>query len=241
MYLLSQKNFIAGDFLLKMIQTLKITFFIFVIVAFGIAQTASIDESYFSLNAEQIKKIGETWRVKGRVGGFFDTRIRDTDKSINFKLRATLMSPEMIRATAKFEQLRNALTDDETRSIVKDAEQGDYLVVLVEVDPLEGSGIIPPDWRVILKSKNNPETNRPIKGVEKSSLRNVKGLSGVFKRDYDYDMFWMTFPLKDNNGKPFWESVPVELELTVGIYSKEGKVSWSVSEPLQKRIESLIR
>lgn len=224
-----------------MLRSLKIAFFIFVPFVVGISQTAINDESYSSLNAEQIKKIGETWRVKGRVGGFFDTRIRDTDKSINFKLRATLMSPEMIRAAAKFEQIRNALTDDEARALVNEAEQGDYLVVLVEVDPLEGSGVVPPDWRVILKSKNNSDNNKPIKGIEKSSLRNVKGLGGVFKRDYDYDQFWMTFPLKDNNGKPFWESVPKELELSVGIYSKVGKVSWSVSEPLQKRIENLIR
>lgn len=223
---------------------LKLLVCLFVLSILSITVTAQVtnDESYLTWSAQQAKDIGEAWRVKGRVGGFFDMRVQDTDKSYNFKLRATLMSPEVVRATARIEQIRSYLTADETRALVIDAEQGDYLVMLVEIDPNEGSGVIPPDWRVILHPKGIDATkNRPIKGIEKSTLRNIKTLTGVAKRDYDYDVFWMAFSLKDSKRQSLWESVPNELELSVAIYGKEGRVSWKVSNPLRLRIEELIK
>ena len=64
-------------------------------------------ESYLSWSAQQATKIRESWRIKGRVGGLFDMRVLSTDKSFNYKLRATLMSPEAVRATARIEQINN--------------------------------------------------------------------------------------------------------------------------------------
>lgn len=201
-----------------------------------------LDKSYFSWNEKQISQIGQIWREKGRIGGFFDNRIISTDKAYNYKLRATLMSPESIRATVRREQLLNGLTEAETRRLVNEAEKEKELVVLVELDPREGSGIIPNDWRVILQPKGvSSNSNQRIRGIKNQSLRDITAYKGVFTRDYDYDVFWIAFPLKDEKGDSVWTSVPSQLELVVGIYNKEGRVSWKVSEPLKLQIENILK
>jgi len=208
------------------------------------AQSNSADskEAYLSWNARQATKIRESWRIKGRVGGFLDTRILSTDKSFNYKLRATLMSPEAIRATARIEQINNQLSDKETNALVIAAEKIESLIVLIEIDPREGSGVVPNNWRALLKPKDAEQnSSSAVRGINRNDLREVAALKGSVNRDYDYDIFTVEFPLKDEDGDSFLKTVPAEIELTVGIYNKEGRVSWKVSEALKTRIENLIR
>ncbi len=197
-------------------------------------------EAYLSWNAEQATKIYQSWRVKGRVGGFFDTRVLSTDKSFNYKLRATLLAPEAIRSAARIEQLGNQLSDDKTNALIIAGEKIESLIVIVEIDPREGSGVIPNNWRALLKPKDI-EQDSAVRGIIRNDLREITTLKGSVNRDYDYDIFIVEFPLKDENGNPFWKTVPTEIELTVGIYNKEGRVSWKVSEALKTRIENLMR
>ncbi len=211
---------------------------VFLLSASILAQNNS-KEAYLSWSAQQSKNIREAWRIKGRVGGFFDTRILSTDKSFNYKLRATLMSPEAIRATARIEQINNQLSDKETIALVAAAEKFKSLIVVVEIDPREGSGVIPNNWRSSLKPKD--AENSVLRGINRNDLREVAALKGSFNRDYDYDIFTVEFPLKNEDGDFIWKTVPTEIELTIGIYSKEGRVSWKVSEELKTRIENLIK
>jgi len=203
-------------------------------------QARATDEEYLTWSAEQAVNIGKGWRVSGRVGGAIDLRVIHTEHSYNYKLRATLMSPEVIRATARLEQLRFHLTDEQTRSLVKEAEQVNGLVALVEIDAREGSGVIPLDWRSSLQpggSKSGLPTS--ISGTSTPSLHNVKALSGVARRDYAYDVFWVVFPVTNLEGKPVWERAPDSIDLVVGIYNKEGRVTWPVSNSLRQRLNSL--
>jgi hypothetical protein len=201
-----------------------------------------LDKNYLSWSQKQTSQIGQIWREKGRIGGFFDNRIISTDKAYNYKLRATLMSPEAIRATVRHEQIRNGLTDAETRRLVNEAEKEKILVVLVEIDPREGSGVIPTDWRVAIQPKGSGEnSSQRIRGVKNQALRDITAFKGISARDYDYDVFWVAFPLKDDKGSSLWANVPAEIELVVGIYNKEGRVNWKVSEPLRLRIENLLK
>jgi hypothetical protein len=214
------------------------------IPTYNSAQNTSVSskESYLSWNRQEASKIREIWRVKGRVGGFFDTRILSTDKSFNYKLRATLMSPEAIRATARIAQISNQLTDKETNALVAGSEKVESLILIIEIDPREGSGVIPNNWRAFLKPKNiEPNSGSAIRGIIKNDLREIATLQASVKRDYDYDIFTVEFPLKDENGNPFWKTVPSEIELTVGIYGNEGRVNWKVTEALKTRIENLMR
>jgi hypothetical protein len=203
-------------------------------------QARATDEEYLTWSAAQAVNIGKGWRVSGRVGGAFDLRVIHTEHSYNYKLRATLMTPEVIRATARLEQLRLHLTDEQTRSLVMEAEQVNGLVALVEIDPREGSGVIPLDWRSSLQpggSKIDSPTS--ISGTSTPSLRNVKALSGVARRDYAYDIFWVVFPVTNPEEKRIWEHAPDSIDLVVGIYNKEGRVTWPVSDSLRRRLNSL--
>ena len=108
--------------------------------------------------------------------------------------------------------------------------------MMVEIDPNEGSGVIPLDWVAFL----GPIGSRPgepgvVKGTSQSGLRNVRALSGVFRRDYNYEVFWVVFSLDGETGKPlFPESVP-EAEVVVRIYNKEGRVKWPIPESIRRR------
>ena len=205
-----------------------------------IQQTKATDEEYLTWSADQAVNIGKSWRVNGRVGGAFDLRVIHTEHSYNYKLRATLMTPEVIRATARLEQIRLHLTNEQTRALVEEAERGNNLVALVEIDAREGSGVIPLDWRSDLRPNGTKAGSSSImSGISTPALRNVKALSGVARRDYAYDIFWVVFPLMDQIGNPAWESVPGNIELVVGIYNKEGHVTWTVSDPLRRRLSSM--
>lgn len=206
----------------------------------GFQQSESATEDYLSWTADQALSIGKSWRVKGTVGGAFDLRVIHTEHSYNYELRGTLMTPEVIRATARLEQLRSHLTNEQTRALVEEAERGNSLVALVEIDGREGSGVVPLDWRAALKPEGAKDGSPSIiSGTNTPSLRHVKALSGVSRRDYSYDIFWVVFPLTDQKENPFWEVVPTHIQLIVGIYNKEGHVTWTVSEPLRQRISSL--
>jgi len=205
-------------------------------------QATPTSGEYLTWTAEQAVNIGKAGRVNGRVGGAFDLRVIHTEHSYNYKLRATLMTPEVIRATARLEQLRLHLTNEQTRLLVKEAEQVNGLVALVEIDAREGSGVIPLDWRSSLQpGGSKSDSPDSISGTSTPSLRNVKALSGVARRDYAYDIFWVIFPVTNPEGKPIWEHAPDRIDLVVGIYNKEGRVTWPVSNSLRQRLNSLSR
>ena len=216
----------------------------FILVAFcsltAAAQTATMNrEQYLSWTAKQATDIGKKWRVAGRIGWEL-TFLRLTSKTYFYELRATLMSPEAIRAAARLEQLRRHLTDAETRELVITAEKTDGLVVFIEINPREGSGVIPLDWRSTLQPKGAPEGSPlAIAGASVPALRHVRALTRVGPRDYAYEVFWVVFPMKDHQGKPIWTTAPNEIELVVGIYEKQGRVSWLVSDALRERLMNL--
>jgi hypothetical protein len=201
---------------------------------------AQDSEDYLSWSAQQATDAGKAWRAAGRVGGFFDMRVVHTEHSYNYKLRATLMTPEAIRAAARLEQLRGHLSDEQTRALVAAADLRDRLVVMVELDAREGSGVIPLDWRASLLPKGaKADAPSAVAGINSPSLRRVKALAGVARRDYAYDIFWVAFPLTNEKGEPTLPPAVTSLDLVVGIYNKEGRVSWQLPESLRQRLKTL--
>ena len=58
-------------------------------------------DAYLEWTEKQAVVTGKMMRSGGRVGGWLDTRILSTERSYNYKLRATWLTPEVIRATAR--------------------------------------------------------------------------------------------------------------------------------------------
>ena len=182
------------------------------------------DDAYLTWSAKQAEAIGTDAYKRGRVGGVFDMRLLKTERSYNYKLAATWLTPDVIRATARLLQLRSRLSNEEVRALVAEAEALPGTVVMVEIDPREGSGVIPNDWEAFLQPKGQPA--RAVRGVVSPKLRDVKALAGVLRRNYDYDRFWVTFPLEKDGSTIF--SGPGVAELVVRIHDKEGRVEWPV-------------
>jgi hypothetical protein len=126
-------------------------------------------------------------------------------------------------------QLAERLSDEEATSLVAEAEKAGGTVVMVEIDPNEGSGVIPNDWTAFLQAEvPEGDTARAVRGQDTPKLREVKALAGVLRRDYAYDRFWVVFPLTHADGKPLFAAGDTEAELVVRITGREGRVRWPI-------------
>lgn len=198
-------------------------------------------EPYLRWTVSQAKGIGKRMYGRGRVGGLWDVRVLKTERAINYKLAATWLTPEVIRATARFIQLRDGLTDDQTRALVAEAEAAGDTVVMVELDPREGSGVIPREWRAYFHPKGAQAGSAYSNvGINKPSLRKVEALQGVRRRNYAYDRFWIVFPLTTRTGEPLFPFSVAQAELVIRVYNKQGRVRWRIPPSVRKRMESVV-
>ncbi len=223
--------------MLRTSYTVRILLVLLVLIFCSSDLNAQSKEEYLTWTKDQATKIGLKWRVAGRVG-WRPVRFEITYSGVYFyELRATLMTPEAIRAAARIEQLHRRLTDDETRALVTEAEKTDGLVAFIELNPRSGSGVIPLNWYTTLRPKGvKDDSPLEIGGTSTPALRHVKALTRVGPRDYAYDVFWVVFPMRDKQGKLTWETAPDEIELVVGINDLRGRVSWHVNDSLRQRL-----
>jgi hypothetical protein len=86
---------------------------------------------------------------------------------------------------------------------VKQAESAGDTVILVDIDPREGSGVIPLDWLALLQPRfADGRTGTAIRGVSSPDLGTVQAPSGVLQRNDDDDRFRVVFPLTYEDGQP---------------------------------------
>jgi hypothetical protein len=196
-------------------------------------------DDYLRWSLQQAETIGRSMRKGGRVGSRWSYRGLHTERASNYKLRATWLTPEVIRASARVEQLRSRLSDETTKVMVAEAEAVGDTVIMIEIDPDEGSGVIPLEWQAFLQPKNFKEGDvQPVGGVNTPKLRALKALAGVAGRDYNYDVFWMVFRLLTENGQPILSSSVKEAELVVRIYDREARVTWLIPDSIRNRSSS---
>lgn len=200
-------------------------------------QAATRDrEPYLRWNARQAEMVGKNTYAKGRVKGG-GARWLQTDRARNYKLRATWMTPDVIRASARLIQLSEGLTDAETRALVEEAESIEGTVIMVELDPDEGSGVIPLSWVAFLHAKGTvPGSNRSVGGVKEQRLRKVRALAGVRRRNYAYDRFWIVFPFVTKKGGPLFPVMAVEAEIVVRIHNQEGRARWLIPDSIREKV-----
>lgn len=217
-----------------------------VVVAGGAAFAQ--DDDYLRWTGERATQVAEAAYQDGKVGSRsllfwtgWDSRLLKTERAQNYKLRATWFTPDVVRASARAAQLRSRLTDDETRALVAEAEAAGDTVIVIDIDPNEGSGVIPPDWEAFLRPKDAPyESGRYSRGTPVDGLRKVRALQTIRQRNYDYDRFWVVFPLVTTAGEPLFGADTPQAELIVRIYNREGTVTWAVppSVPARARAAS---
>lgn len=194
------------------------------------------DRAYLTWTSNQAQQIGRRTRVNGRVGGALDFRLTHTERSFNYKLRATWLTGDVIRATARLAQLAGGLSNESAEALVRAGESAGEIVIMVEIDPNEGSGVIPLDWTALLGPEGwGPGQPAIVKGTSLPRLRDVRALSGVFDRDYDYEVFWLAFPVLTEAGVPLFPETVRAAELAIRIQGKEGRVKWPIPESIRRR------
>jgi hypothetical protein len=205
------------------------------LLATALVAAQSPDVAWTTWTAQQAQEIATSTYAQGRVGPLLGMRLLKTERAHNYKLAATWLTPDVIRATARSLQITDRLSDDSTLALVAEAEHTGHTVVMVELDPNEGSGVIPQDWAAFLQVPA-PEgsTMRAVRGKDTPSLRTVKALGGVKRRNYDYDRFWVVFPLQHEDGRPLFGSQDTMAELVVKVYEREGRVRWPIPTTLRR-------
>lgn len=202
---------------------------------FVVTRTRAAGDDYLSWSADQVQRIAKSTRRTGKVGSRFNERLLKTERAVNYKLIATWMSPEVIRATARWLQIDKRLSADRTRALVAEAEAAGDTVFMIELDPREGSGVIPADWEAYLQARGaDPATGGSVRGVSVPRLRDVAALGGIERRNYDYDRFWVVFPLAGDGGRPIFGSGASEAELVTRVYSQEERTYWPVSDGIRR-------
>ena len=191
-------------------------------------------DDFLRWSASHCEAVGKAMYVKGRVGGLFGYRGLKTERAGNYKLAATWLTPDVIRATARLIQLRSRLSDEEARALVREANLPLSAVILIELDPREGSGVIPHDWEAFLGPKLRGGIRPPVRGTNTPELREIRALSSVLRRNYDYDRFWLVFPLQRDDGASLFAPTDTEAELLVRIENQEGRVCWPIPQSARK-------
>ena len=88
----------------------------------------------------------------------------------------------LIHATARLRQLSMGLSNDETCQLAAEAEAAADTIFLVEIDPRDGSGVIPREWTAMLSPRPvSGQSPRRVTGVSNPGLRKVPALSGAQK------------------------------------------------------------
>jgi hypothetical protein len=223
-------------------RLLVISMFGLLLLRSSFAQGLIAHDDYLQWSLQQCDSFGKSTYHDGKVGSRMllwlgiDTRGLKTERSHNYKLRATWFTPEVIRASARNAQLRSRFTERETRALVAEAEAAGDTVIMVEIDPNQGSGVIPTDWEAFLQPKGSTDLSAAVRGVEKPDLRKLRALQGVMQRNYDYDRLWVVFPLIREDGQPLVSPEQNEIEMVVRIYNREGVVVWNVPPSIRARL-----
>lgn len=190
----------------------------------ALAASPAAQEDWIGWSAQHAERISRSTVADGRIAG--GRRLLNTESAFRYKVIATWFTPDILRATAKTIQIRKRLTNQDAQALVAAAERPNSTVIMIELDPDEGSGVIPTDWEAFLQPRNNAD--RAVRGTKAPQLRDVVALAGTSPRNYDYDRFWMIFALTTDSGERLFANTDREAELVIRINDREGTVRWPI-------------
>lgn len=193
------------------------------LAAVGLVSGQSASSDFVRLTEKQARQTITDFRKNGQVGGSFDLRGTRTDRSYDYKLRATWIANEVSRSAARILMLARGFSEEKARTALLTMEPG-KTYVLVEIDPREGSGVIPRSWTSHFGSNGSSESQ--VSGVVLASEGAWLDLVSAFPRDYSYGVFLVEFPVDVQRSA--LRSGNNEVELTVRIYDKIGRVRWRI-------------
>jgi hypothetical protein len=197
------------------------------LILLAAAAALAQDRPLASLPEKEARRTLTSTRVQGQVGGSLDLRVRGTDRSYNYKLRATWITPEVAEAAGRLLMTDRGLAEAQAREVIRAVAAAGWLI-LVEIDPREGSGVIPNDW---LSRFGQAGSDRKVVGRVLAPEGAWKSLLSAFPRDYAWDLFLVEFPRQLEDGAPVFAQPGPDAELIVRIRDKQGRVRWKSATP----------
>ena len=206
------------------------------VVLAPVGATSLLQDDFLTWSPKQAEAIGKATYETGQVGRTLDLRVIRTERSYNYKLAATLLTPDVIKATVRLQMLSGRLDEPGARAMATDAINSGELVVLVEIDPREGSGVIPDEWIAQLEPRVTKDQVLPaLTGRKTPERRTQPAFQGVRRRDYAYDRFWVSFPLT-KDGVSTIAPEATDIQLVARIYDKVGRVTWPLTPELRRAL-----
>ena len=196
------------------------------LLAGSAAAQAPASGSWKDVTEKDARRLLTAMRVNGQVGKTFDTRILSTDRSYNYKLRATWITADVAVAAARLLVATKGASAETAEGLVSEFTSPTWQYVLVEVDPREGSGVIPGDWTARFGPAD--VEGRDIGGEIVPDQAPWRTYVSAFPRNYDFDIFLVRFLTHKTDGAPVLESADRNAQLTVRIHDKAGRVRWPV-------------
>src|SRR5688500_11521263 len=135
-------------------------------------------------SASQAQSIGKSTFQPARIGG--GRVLLNTERARSYKLGVTWLTPDVIRASIRLHQLSRRLDDPSAEALATEALKRRDLVFMVDIDPDEGSGVIPLDWQALIRVVSPSVQVPPLAGTKAASLRGDPAFAGVLRRNYDY-------------------------------------------------------
>jgi hypothetical protein len=196
-------------------------------------------QEFQSWSPKQAGSIIKKMLVKGRVAGSRGMNPFNTSQSKSYKLRALWLTPDVIAASARLIQLQERLTEEQTNVLIKEADLAAYTIILIDLDPDEGAGVIPLDRAAFLQPKGAAaDSGSAVRGLEKPGLSDKKALARAMRRDYAYDRLWFQFSLETGSGAPVFSAADPEAELVVQIRGREERVKWPIPDSIRTKLAS---
>jgi hypothetical protein len=172
------------------------------------------------------RRVVQGARQTGTAGSrLWDGRVKDTHRSSRYKVRAILWTPRALRAAARLVQLRERLSNAETLALLAAVESRPLHVASIEIDPIEGSGVLPHDETRFFLQRPGDES-ASVRAVEATDITGLPLFHKFEKRDWAYELLVTAFPRALESGEPLAAAGAAALELVVEIGGKGEHLSF---------------
>ena len=194
----------------------------------GAAASPAASEPFLRWSEAEARRAVLDARRSGSAGGLLDGRVNDTHRAYRYKVRATLWTPRALRGAVRLAALRDRLGDAEALAMLAAVEARPLQLASIEIDPVEGSGILPRDeTRFFLQRPGDEAASvHPVEAPELSALPLFRKFE---KRDWAYELLVVAFPRELASGEALAGPAVRALELVVDIAGKVERLTFPIA------------
>jgi hypothetical protein len=179
---------------------------------------AQADSNYLLWTPAQAEQIGLAMRKAAQAGPY--------------RVQATWLTPEVVRATARILQLREGLNVETTDDMVQQAEAAADTAVLIELSGPEAAQVTAGEIEASF-TPAGAAGGGPIPGTQAPGLEEVRAYRGVAPLSKESRAFWLAFKLPREAYVPVIPGSGRAVTLTLRVKGAAASVSWPIPDSLR--------